>query len=163
MRKSLLFAAGLVAAACSASSAVGAERLNIKGNYGGMDKSQVLELSKGHVLISVMNEGMGYVIAPPYDNTPMQHAAGPCGGVMEIREGKASGNGYCIRTNPDGGRWLLRWEASPDISKGVFGKWEITGIEGNTLGWKGGGTFGPITNTTPGRYVNYFSGWLDKP
>lgn len=163
MNKNLLGVVGLAAAMCLAGSAVGAERLKIKGSYGGLDKSQVLELAKGHLLISVMNEGTGYVLEPPYDNTPMQHAAGPCGGMMEIRDGKASGSGYCIRTNPEGGKWLLRWEVSPDMSKGVVGKWEISGLEGNASGWKGGGAFGPITNTTPGRYVNHFTGWLDKP
>lgn len=162
-KKYLLGLAAAITTIGLAGNAAAAERLKIKGSYGGLDKSQVLELGKGHVLISVANEGMGYVIEPPYDNTPMQHAAGPCGGSMEIRDGKAAGGGYCLRTNPDGGKWLLRWEVSPDMSKGVVGKWEITGIEGSAAGWKGGGTFGPITNTTAGRYVNHFSGWLDKP
>jgi len=163
MKKAL----GLVVSAAMAASLTAVthagERVPIKGTYSGVDKSQVLELSKTHTLISVMNEGLGYVLEGPGAATPMQYAAGPCGGLMEIRDGKGSGNGYCVRTNPSGGKWLLKWELNPDLSNGVTGKWEITGIEGNAMGWKGGGTWGPIVNTGPGKYVNQFVGQLEQP
>lgn len=150
-----------VAASMSFTSYAG-ERIPIKGTYSGVDKSQVLELSKTHTISSVMSEGLGYVLEAPGDATPMQYSAGLCGGVMEIKDGKGAGSGYCIRTNPSGGKWLLKWELNPDLSKGVTGKWEITGIEGNATGWKGGGTWGPVVNTAPGRYVNQFVGSLEK-
>ncbi|MBX9632067.1 MAG: hypothetical protein K2X67_16245 [Burkholderiales bacterium] len=139
------------------------ERIQIAGHYGGFDKSQVLEIGKNHVLVSVVNEGTGYVLDAPHTGTPMQHAAGPCGGSVEIRDGKASGTGYCIRTNPQGGKFVLDWEVNPDASQGVTGKWRIRGIEGNAAGWTGGGTWGPTTQTGGGRFVNRFVGWLEKP
>jgi hypothetical protein len=142
---------------------VAGERIQIKGSYGGYDKSQVLELGKDHILIGISNEGVGYILDPPHNNTPMQHAAGPCAGSIEINAGKASGNGYCVRTNPAGGKWVLHWDVHPDTSKGVTGRWEMSGVEGNTLGWKGGGTWGPSTDTGSGRFVNHFVGWLEKP
>lgn len=139
------------------------ERLQISGNYGGFDKSQVLELGKNHVLVSVVNEGTGYLIDAPHNNTPMQLAAGPCGGSVEIKEGVASGRGHCVRTNPQGGKWLLDWEVDTDASKGLTGKWSIKGLEGNAAGWKGGGSWGPSVQTGQGRFVNHFVGWLEKP
>lgn len=159
MRK-VLEAAAIAAIAASLSSVSHAgDRIAVKGTYSGIDKSQVLEVRKTHTLISVMNEGLGYVLEGAGASTPMQYAAGPCGGVIEIKDGKGSGNGYCIRTNLSGGKW----ELNPDLSKGVTGKWEITGIEGNAAGWKGGGTWGPVTNTTPGKYINQFVGQLEQP
>jgi hypothetical protein len=139
------------------------EPIPIKGTYSGIDKSQVLELSKTHTLISVMNEGLGYVLEGKGASTPMQYAAGPCAGVMEIKDGNGSGTGYCVRINPSGGKWLVKWELNPDLSKGMTGKWEITGIEGQTIGWRGEGTWGPIVNTAPGKYINQFVGQLERP
>jgi hypothetical protein len=139
------------------------ERLQIKGTYSAVDKAQVLQLGKDHTFIAASNEGLGYLIEAPNDNTPLQHAAGPCGGAIEILNGRASGRGHCIRTNPSGGKWVVRWEVLPDMSKGLIGKWEVTGIEGNTVGWKGAGTWGPILDSSPGRYINQFAGWIEKP
>jgi hypothetical protein len=163
MRRALgIVVLGAMAASLSCEGLAG-ERIAVKGTYSGLDKSQVLELSKTHTIISVMNEGLGYVLEGSGAATPMQYAAGPCGGVMEIKDGKGSGSGYCVRTNPSGGKWLLKWELNPDLSKGVTGKWEMTGIEGNAMGWKGGGTWGPIVNIAPGKYVNQFVGQLEQP
>jgi hypothetical protein len=151
------------AAAFALTSAHAGERIPVKGAYSGIDKGQVLELAPNHMIISVINEGLGYVLEAPGDATPMHLAAGPCSGVMEIKDGKGSGHGYCVRTNPAGGKWVLKWELNPDLSKGATGKWQITGVEGNAMGWKGGGTWGPIVNTLPGKYVNSFVGFLEKP
>lgn len=157
----MVVAATLAASVAPLASA--GERIAVKGTYSGVDKSQVLELSKTHTLISVVNEGLGYVLEGAGAATPMHFAAGPCGGLMEFKDGKGSGNGYCVRTNPSGGKWLLKWELIPDVSKGVTGKWEITGIDGNAMGWKGGGTWGPVVNTAPGKFVNPFIGYLEQP
>jgi hypothetical protein len=162
MKKHLLIILSAISA-LSFSSIHAGERIPIKGTYSGIDKSQVLELAANHMMISVVNEGLGYVLDAPGDATPMHHAAGPCGGVMEIKDGKGAGNGYCIRTNPAGGKWVLKWELNPDLSKGPTGKWQISGIEGNATGWKGGGTWGPIVNTSPGKFINSFVGSLEKP
>jgi hypothetical protein len=142
--------------------AVAGDRLQITGRYGGHSKSEVLELGKNHVLVTVMSEGMGYFVDPPHDRTPMQHAAGPCRGIVEIKEAVASGRGYCVRINPDGGRWLLSWEVAPDTNKGVHGTWQITGVGGNTVGWRGAGTWNPSIETGEGRFVDTFSGWIGK-
>lgn len=162
MRKYLVLMLSAVTA-FSYSSAYAGERVPIKGTYTGIDKSQVLELGKNHKIISIVNEGLGYVLEAPADATPLHLSAGPCGGVVEIKDGRGVGTGYCVRTNPAGGKWIVKWEIDPDISKGRTGKWEATGIEGNALDWKGGGTYGPVINTIPGKFAVPFVGWLEKP
>lgn len=139
------------------------ERISVKGTYSAIDKGQVLEISKTHTVISAISEGLGYVLDGAGSTTPMQYAAGPCSGIIEIKDGAGSGHGYCIRTNPSGGKWILRWDVLPDLSKGVTGKWEITGVDGNAAGWKGAGVWGPIVYPLPGKYINSFSGALEKP
>ena len=156
-----LFAALLATGAVG--TVVAGERIPVRGAYAAIDKGQVLELSKSHTVISAISEGLGYIIEGQGSSTPMQYAAGPCSGIIEIKDGIASGFGYCLRTNPSGGKWVLRWEALPDLSKGLTGKWEMTGVEGNAVGWKGSGTWGPLLNSNPGRYINTFSGTLEKP
>lgn len=164
MKTSMGIFIGLTGLCCLVGSmALAGERIQIKGSYGGVDKSQVLEIGKNHILISIVNEGTGYVLEAPNNHTPMQNAAGPCGGSLEIKDGNASGTGFCVRSNPEGGKWILRWEAHRDATKGVTGKWEISGIEGNALGWKGAGSWGPRIETGQGRFINHFIGWLEKP
>jgi hypothetical protein len=139
------------------------ERVQITGSYTGLDKSQVLELGQDHLFITIVSEALAYLIDPPNNETPLQYAAGPCGGFAEIKNGVASGRGHCIRTNPQGGKWLVSFELSPDAKNGVSGTWQLTGVEGNTVGWKGGGTWSPSVQIGEGRYVLPFSGWLEKP
>lgn len=139
------------------------ERIQINGNYGAMDKSQVLELGTNHVLIHNSSEGTGYLLSGANSDNPMQYSAGPCSGMVEMKDGKVLfGQGYCVRTNPQGGKWLLKW-AIPHGTNGSSGTWIISGIEGNTMGWKGEGTWGPVVMTGKDRYVNPFQGWLEKP
>ncbi|MCC7548138.1 MAG: hypothetical protein IT532_10265 [Burkholderiales bacterium] len=139
------------------------ERIQINGNYGAIDKSQILELGANHVLILNSSEGTGYMLSGPNADNPMQHSAGPCSGMVELKDGKAViGQGYCVRTNPQGGKWLVKWGVPPGTD-GSSGTWTISGIEGNTVGWKGEGTWGPVIVTGKDRYLNPFKGWLEKP
>lgn len=138
------------------------ERLSIRGKYGGMNRREMLQVAPDHVIVTVLSESMGCFVDPPHDGTPLHLAAGPCRGVIEIKNARASGSGYCLRTNPSGGRWLLKWMVDPDASQGVHGTWEIAGVSGNAIGWKGGGVYAPSTETGEGRFVDYFSGWLQK-
>ena len=130
----LLFrsAPGVLVLCCLTSTAIDAgERIDINGSYSGVDKSQSLEIGANHTLISVVDEGLGYLLDAPNDNTPMQYAAGPCGGFMEIKDNHASGHGYCLRSNPSGGKWIVRWVLDSDMSRGLKGTFEITGVEEN--------------------------------
>ena len=139
----------------------GIERIPIRGSYSGVDRSQALQLDTTHKIISVMSEGLGYVLDGRGATTPLQYAAGPCRGMVEIKDGLASGEGYCVRTNPNGGKWLLKWRITAASGDGLVGRWDITGIAGDAKGWKGNGTWGPMVITAPGRFVNHLVGHLE--
>ena len=158
-----LAVAGLSLVAFTSASALAGERVSITGHYGGHDESEVLELTDDHILITMIDHGSGYFIDPPNDRTPFQFAAGLCRGTIEIKAGVASGDGWCVRTNPEGGRILLSWEVSPDTDTGIHGTWLAEGVSGNALGWKGGGTWDPVVETGDGNYVETFSGWVESP
>lgn len=149
-----------------AAAAVGAhagERIPIKGTYAAINKGQMVEVGPNHVMIAAYAEGLGYVLEGAGANTPMQHAAGPCAGSFEIKNGVVKGTGYCVRKSPQGARWVVTWTADPDLSKGLRGTFEIVGTDGPSAGWKGAGTWGPAVDTTPTSYINSFSGYLEKP
>lgn len=147
----------------AASVAMAGERIPVKGTYTAINKAQVIEVGPNHMIVSVSNEGLGYVLEGAGANTPMQHAAGPCAGAIEIKDGVAKGSGFCFRKNAQGAKWVISWTANPDLSKGLTGTFEIRGVEGPATGWKGGGTWGPSVDTTPTTYINTFSGYLEKP
>lgn len=159
----LTIASGLTLALLCVGTAYGGDKIPIKGTYTGVDSSSVNEISKEHMVVVVRNEGLGYLLEAPNNNNPMQYAAGPCAGWAEVKSGVGSGKGSCLRTNPQGGKWHLTWEVLSDTSKGIVGKWEIKGIAGNTLGWKGSGTWGPRTDTSAGHYIMPFVGSLEAP
>jgi hypothetical protein len=163
MRKSTMVGLVVPLVLGTASLAVAGERIPIKGTYTAINKSQVLEVGPNHMMISIHAEGLGYVLEGAGAATPMQHSAGPCDGSIEIKDGTASGRGYCVRKNPQGAKWVVTWVANPDLSKGLTGTFEIRGIEGPAVGWKGAGTWGPSVDTTPTTYINPFSGYLEKP
>jgi hypothetical protein len=156
-------ATGLLLLAFTSACALAGERVSITGHYGGHDKSEVLKLTDDHILITLLDQSSGYFIDPPNDRTPFQHAAGACRGTMEIKAGVASGDGWCVRTNPEGGRILLSWEVSPDTNYGIHGTWMAEGVSGNAVGWKGGGIWDPVVETDHGYYVETFSGWIERP
>jgi hypothetical protein len=158
-----LAVASLSLVAFASACAQAGERVSITGHQGGYDQSEVLELTDDHILITLIDRNSGYFFDPPNDKTPFQHAAGPCRGTLEIKAGVASGGGWCVRTNPEGGRILLSWEVSPDIENGVHGTWMAEGVSGNAVGWKGGGTWDPTVETGDGYYVETFSGWVESP
>jgi hypothetical protein len=153
----------LAVLAAFATTANAGERIPVKGAYAAINKGQMVEVGPNHVMIAAYAEGLGYIIEGAGAATPMQHAAGPCAGSIEIRNGSAKGSGYCVRKTPQGAKWIVTWSVDPDLSKGLRGTFDIQGVEGASLGWKGGGTWGPTVDTTPTSYINPFSGYLEKP
>jgi hypothetical protein len=147
----------------TASLAVAGERIPIKGTYTAINKSQVIEVGPNHMIVAINAEGLGYALEGAGAGTPMQHSAGPCLGAIEIKDGTATGRGYCFRKSPQGAKWVVTWVANADLSKGLTGTFEIRGVDGPATGWKGAGTWGPSVDTTPTTYINTFAGYLEKP
>ena len=163
MRKSTMVGLVVPLLLGSATLAVAGERIPIKGTYTAINKTQMVEVGPNHMMFAMHAEGLGYALEGAGANTPMQHSAGPCVGSLEIKDGVANGRGYCTRKSPQGAKWVVTWVANADVSKGLTGTFEIRGVEGPAVGWKGGGTWGPPVDPTPTTYINTFSGYLEKP
>lgn len=154
----------VVASLCGLSSlAEAGERMPMKGSYTGIDKSMVMQVGPGHTLISINADGLGYILEGAAAASPMQHAYGQCAGIVEIKDGVASGHGNCTRTTAKGAKWVVSWKVNPDLSKGLTGTFDIVGVDGPSAGWKGSGTFGPRVDTLGAAYITPFQGWLEKP
>lgn len=80
------------------------ERVPIKGACAAINTGQMIEVGPGHVTIAACAEGLGYVVDGAGANTPVQHAAGPCAGSIEIRNGVAKGRAYCTHKSPQGAK-----------------------------------------------------------
>lgn len=72
-----------------------------------------------------------------------------CFGTYTFVEGKHLGVGYCVHVDPDGDRWLQKWEAGPDFS----GTWSAVGGTGKYEGIQASGRFTPI-NFVPSAMPN---------
>jgi hypothetical protein len=63
-----------------------------------------------------------------------------CIGTYTITAGKHWGTGYCIHVDPDGDKWLEKWEAGADFS----GAWKAEGGSGKYTGLQASGSFKPV-------------------
>jgi hypothetical protein len=63
-----------------------------------------------------------------------------CFGTYAFVDGKHLGVGYCVHVDPDGDRWLQKWEAGADFT----GTWSAMGGTGKYDGMQASGRFKPI-------------------
>jgi hypothetical protein len=63
-----------------------------------------------------------------------------CMGTYTFVDGKHLGTGYCVHVDPDGDKWLQKWEAGADFS----GTWMAVGGSGKFAGMQASGAFKPI-------------------
>jgi hypothetical protein len=144
-------------AACFAAQAAGATEFSSR--VFGVDKSQVIELgpSRRYILISteeiVVTDGLA-------EGHPLNSISGPCAGAIERNGSVRKGGGYCLYSNAKGGKWLLTWEIAADGKGGAF---QLTGTEGDAAGWKGSGRWGPSVEFPQGRFLDAWSGSVEKP
>jgi len=148
------------ALACSAVAPVHAAPVaEITSRVFGIDKSQTLELDKTrrYILIStdeiVVTDGLE-------DGHPLKNLSGTCAGWLEVVGGAYKGGGHCVYSNPQGGKWLLSWDTAAD---GQGGGYRLAGTEGNATGWKGAGRWGQNIDFPRGRYVQTWSGSIERP
>lgn len=137
------------------------DRIETRHMVFGIDKSQVIQIGAGDKLLSISTSEI--VIADKLaDDNPVQNLSGTCGGSVEIRETASKGGGVCVYTNPKGGKWVLTWDA-PALSSATSGTYRLVGTEGNSSGWKGGGTWQQGPDFSESRYVQRWVGWVEKP
>jgi hypothetical protein len=56
----------------------------------------------------------------------------------------------------------MTWDVDPD-GDGNKGKYDLTGVEGDAVGWKAHATWGSTIGFDKDRYVQSHTGWVEKP
>ena len=138
--------------ACSASIAASAgERQPISTIVFGIATASPIELGTNGQVVTVTTEEI--VVSTALDGAhPLQNMSGRCGGSVETKDGISQGRGFCIYTNPQGGKWTMTFDLGPDRD-GDSGAFEISGVEGNAAGWKGRGKWGQTVQFGRNRFV----------
>ncbi len=109
------------------------------GCYGAYFTSlEILQIAENHVYITGTAFGTGYVTTDP--NSPLKGAAGPCEFVNDVIDGKPRGEGRCVRTDPQGDKFLISSKIEAfNSTGGMTGKWKMDGLTGKWVGATGGG------------------------
>jgi hypothetical protein len=128
----------------------------------GENRADVFEISDTHtVLLGVDTYD---TVATEDAGNPMDGASGPCFGMLEFREGSASGDGYCTFNDRSGARFVIRWTATGQSEGGgLEGDWSLIGGAGAWVGSGGGGTFGQTIDPDSGTFETRIAGEISIP
>jgi hypothetical protein len=152
--------ASLIACTASIPASAG-ERQPISTIVFGVASTSPIELGTNGQVVTVTTEEI--VVSTALDGAhPLQNMSGRCGGSVETKDGISQGRGFCIYTNPQGGKWTMTFYLGPDRD-GDSGAFEISGVEGNAAGWKGRGKWGQTVQFGRDRFVQRWTGWIEKP
>jgi hypothetical protein len=148
--------------ACAASIPAGAgERQPISTVVFGVASMSPLELGTNGLVVTVTSDEI--VVSTGLDEAhPLQNISGRCGGSVETKDGVSKGSGFCVYTNAKGGKWTMSFDLVPGHA-GDSGTFELFGVEGNAAGWKGSGKWGPTVDFGRNRFVQRWTGWIEKP
>ena len=97
------------------------------------------------------------------DSHPLQNLSGKCTGVGERVEGKEKVGGHCALSNAGGGKLALNFVVDSRLKPEWEGSFEMTGIEGNAVGWKASCKWGKTKEFSGDRYVQRWSCSAQKP
>ena len=97
------------------------------------------------------------------ESHPLQNLSGKCAGVVEKVGGNSKVGGHCAYSNPNGGKFGLSFVVDPSLKPGWDGSFEMTGIEGNSAGWKASCKWGKTVNFSGERYVQRWACAAEKP
>ncbi|WP_291726871.1 hypothetical protein [Leisingera sp. F5] len=128
----------------------------------GISTSSVTEIADGHMVMQINSS---------YENVemtdtghPMNGAAGPCFGAVEIASGSVGGGGICVFTGSTGDKVVLHWTAEAmDPSGALTGSWQLTGGTGHWSDAEGGGGFSSLTDPETGKFVNTITSSVTLP
>ncbi|MFW8634655.1 hypothetical protein [Cribrihabitans pelagius] len=128
----------------------------------GISSSTVTEIAENHMVMQIRSD---YESVEMEDEShPMQGAAGPCFGAVEVVAGAADGTGICAFTDSAGDTVVLHWTAKGmDGSGALTGDWEVSGGTGKWQEAKGGGEFSSLTDPSSGQFVNTITSSVTLP
>lgn len=122
------------------------------------DKSVVHKLGPDRTVVLSNDE---QTIATKKKSNPLNKASGSCLGMMEMKAGATTGNGYCSFVDANGVSLLLSWTATASDDKGVpSGEWTLVGGDGPWGTAEGNGTWSGKDITKGGKttHVNNITG-----
>ena len=122
----------------------------------------VNQIAEGHMVMQISSS---------YENVemeeaehPMNGAAGPCFGAVEVASGEVEGGGICAFTDGAGEKVVLHWDAEGmDQSGALTGSWTLSGGSGPWADAKGGGSFSSLTDPETGKFVNTITSNVTMP
>ena len=150
----------LIAAACLAAATAGTqagETFDAGGVGKGTNKSSVVMVREGHMLMNSISTYTGYEAADA--KSPMNGMTGTCRGAIEFKIPSATGQGHCEFTDKSGDKQISTWVAT-GVAKGgaLTGTWTVVGGTGRYQNASGGGTFHSLTDRKAGTFVNTVKG-----
>lgn len=156
MKKTLMIAACL-AVACVPAFAT--EIVNVGGLGKGTNKSSVVMVGEGHMLMNSITMYESFESADP--KSPFNGMTGQCWGAIEIKVPSASGRGHCEFTDKSGDKNYNTWVATGLAKDGaLLGNWTVIGGTGKYQNATGGGKFNSRTDRKAGTFENKVEGAL---
>ncbi|MFW8593059.1 hypothetical protein [Cribrihabitans neustonicus] len=162
MNRRYLTAAAISTCAAVAAPAGAETTWDQPGKGMGISSSTVTEIAESHMVMQIRSDYESVEMGD--ESHPMQGAAGPCFGAVEIASGAADGNGICAFTDNAGDTVVLHWTAKAmDETGALTGDWEVSGGTGKWQEAKGGGEFSSLTDPESGQFVNTFTSNVTVP
>lgn len=143
------------------STVVNAEDFDVSGVIESKNSHNIQAISDNHtILLASMDE----TLKPKDPQSPWQSATGPCGGTVEIKSGKISGDGVCVFTDSDSDKFVISWSAlSMNEQGGPKGIWELTDGTGKYMNASANGEYNDIPSDDPARSTITIIGLLTMP
>jgi len=121
------------------------------------NESTIYDITSGHTVI--LSKSVYPAMRASEPESPVNGLAGPCFGMMEVKAGLISGDGYCNYDDADGERAVIHWRADSLGEDGAIrGSWALVGGSGKWVGGTGGGEFLSVTARKTGRTTNTIRG-----
>jgi len=138
-----------------------AEEFDISGVIESKNNHNVQAISDDYVILLA---SMEETLIPKDPESPWQGATGPCGGAVEIKEGKIEGDGFCSFTDNESDKFVIFWTAQSMNEKGgPIGVWELTAGTGKYANASANGEYNDVPSEDPARSTITIIGQLTIP
>jgi len=82
-------------------------------------------------------------------NGPFDRQSSTCAGTYSSTERRYIESGFCLNSDPDGDKWILKWTANPDGDV-LTGTWTAAGGTGKYERLTASGSYKPVALIPPG-------------
>ena len=134
------------------------------------DVSGLIESKNNHNVQAISDDyvillaSMEETLIPKDSKSPWQGATGPCGGAVEIKQGKIKGDGFCSFTDNENDKFVISWTAqSMNEQGGPIGVWELTAGTGKYANASASGEYNDVPSEDSTRSSITIIGQLTIP